>query len=406
MQGEFYPQEYVKLGTKYAVAFPSSNDILDRMEVLGSSREIGNDSRFLFCRKTFKVSDQDNPRTPASLNKCLYFALVLEGESEKIPVITGVCLSFEIAKNRGKGEKDHTERMGGRHAFISMASAADEDEGVCKMPFLSFFNTKAPQHIFMMGENDFGGNREVKVNDVQRAKLAEAGKPIPILRSLGNTPNDMFMPVPHLRMYMCMREKHPAPQVKRWELLGHIGDLVCAYAVHLQDGSMDLVLARSRMIQFHVDTGMGHSEEASPEEQPHISSEGMRDGKDQRNRRKGKEQPSKEQTPSPPPDLDNLDHFPNLRRIKQNLMFEDIGDYNEDMLFLGGEFDLGGFSSELDEEGDSSDGADGDPSSLSHPLFSAPVNMCSSSSIWAARNAEAAKPWARSWLRPVMRSGD
>lgn len=425
-RGELIFSDYLKDGTEYPVAFPEPDDIIRRMGVLGKKKavEVGGENEnngFLLCKQTFKASSNEDNEAP-TLTKCLYFASVsddMEKEGPTTHILSAASLSFEISSLDANEER--RPAMWKRHALITMTVGPspedDVEQELCDFPFMVCFNTSKPEALFMIGESDFYQNQLVPVSMYEKEKLLKQMRPTPVFRSLGKNPElDRFMPVPHLRMYKCMR---PDVQVSRWELLGHIGDLICAYAVHLQDGSADLVLARSRMVQFNATRKPPPSLPPPPMNQ---RQQGQgRKWKGKRNETSGRkdvlEKPQPPPPPPPPPSFTKNkeayeNEFPVLSGTKgvrkQGLVFEDVGedDYDLDMraMMLGQDFDLGGFSSELEDEEDSEEGAAEDNIFQSRPVIF--DTMGSGSSIWGASAESAAKPWARSWLRPVMRGGD
>ncbi len=513
-------EDYTSQATDYPVAFPDMDDIKSRMEVLSKTVKIGseNNRSFLLCKQTFKASNKGAGMAP-TLTKCLYFAQEDDDDDDgpQTNILAAACLSFELSSEDQYGERRPVQ--GRRHAMITMTvgpdPGVDVPQEICDFPFMVGFNTRKPEVLFMIGEDDFYPNQQVEVNEYERARLDESGKPTPVFRSLGKSPElDRFMPIPHLRMYMSLPGAGDVPVI-RWELLGHIGDLLCAYAVHLEDGSMDCLLVRSRMVQFDIRNQDLEENEIEPEPEPEMAGRGKKEqqqkskqGKkqeagnnprqqqkqqqqqqqkqqkqqqqqqqkqqqqqqqqqqkqqkqpqqqqqqqpqqqkqqQQQQQQKGKQGPKKQEAHNPPArvaqkkeedkaeappppswtkDKDQFNvEFPVLsieeqkkkqKMKRQGLVFEDVGedDYDLDMraMMLGHDFDLGGFSSDLEDEEEEEED---DEKAFCHAAYNhhQPIfgtgGSSSSSSIWgaAATATQEAKPWARSWLRPVMRGGD
>ena len=376
---------YQMYATAYPISFPRCIDIGNRMHDLGRAVEV--QSGIFFCKKTFRVSSGDKS-VPASLNKCLYFVQA-EG-TEHTQTLTHACLSFELSAPQATDTEQNREAGRNRHAFLSMKSGSEQYP--CNYPFMVVFNSANADEIAMIGENTFDRIQPASISNKEQERLEATQRPLPLKRSLWGTFWDRIMPVPHLRMYMILRGRSGA-EVERWELLGHIGDVVSAYAVYLKDGTVDCVLARSRMAQFDVVPRAEMAEDAQDSgQQTGHSRQGSR-----RKNKKNKE-PSEPVKVEPPPDIWDQDEFPALgeaqqkRQVQQRLVFEDVGDYDEDLLFLGGEFDLGGFSSELEDDLDEEE-----QTSCSAPFGAGAAHT---TSIWAA---PAAAPWVRSWQRPVVR---
>lgn len=385
------PKDYQTKAASYPVAFPLCKDIHWRMTDAGKGVDVGH--QILFCKKSFRTST-GSKSVPACLNKCMYFGF--DGQ-EGFTHLLGACLSFELSEPEATVQGLTSNGRKFRHAFLSMTSAAHEDG--CTFPFMVAFNSRRPGEIMLIGENRFDRIQPAQISNLEWERLAASNRPWPSKRSLGGMFWDRIMPVPHLRMYMVLR-RNSGTGVKRWEQLGHIGDLVSAYQVHLEDGTADFVLARSRMEQLDVLP----TESLLPEVTHGTQNKGGR------NRNRKKKDNSATQEPAQaeePPAVWDEQEFPTLQEagrrknrkkdkqdppaVQQRLVFEDVGDYDEDLLLLGDEFDLGGFSSELEDEEDSS--------SFTQPFSAgAPSN-----DIWQAAAVPAAAPWARSWLRPVVR---
>ena len=404
----------------HPIAFPSGGNILDRMAAPGAkikelARVLGKENQtIVLCRKTFKVSDHNNQDTPHTINKCMYFCL-LEDEYDHPKLgnmLIAACLSFEISNPLHKQSRPESKFSGYRHAILSMTA----DDGVIPtyLPFMLVFNTRDPRDIMSLGAKEWTKINALPVSEYEAQRLNANGRPWPLQRSLWNKPVDRFMPLPHMRMYLHLRKNRKDISSASWKLLGHIGDVVSAYAVYQRDGSTDFVLARSRMAQFDV---IPEDDQAiSDEESEKTSSEDGEEDKDE------------------PHDALEMSerNFPPLEQARirtktRNLQFHDLDEDDEGgLMHLGNEFDLGGFSSDLeeDEEEDEEDKSKGyghhafatsagqmmmnsiwSPASTS---FVQKPSTSLSSSMWSSSSFHPASTWsaASSWRRPVMRGGD
>ena len=405
----------------HPIAFPSGYDILKRMAAPGAKlKEMARvadkgSPRIVLCRKTFKVSDHNDSDIPHTINKCMYFCL-LEDEDHQPTyrnMLIAACLSFEISKPLPKPLHPEDKVLGSRHSILSMTM----DNGVVPiyLPFMLIFNSRDPRNIMSLGAKEWTKIKTLEVSPLEAQRLETRGRPWPLQRSLWSKPMDRFMPLPHMRMYLHLRKNRKDISEAEWELLGHIGDVVSAYAVHMKDGSTDFVLARSRMAQFEVIPE--DDQVISDEESAKTSSEDGEEDKDE------------------PHDALEMSerNFPPLEQARiqtktRNLQFHDLDEDDEGgLLHLGNEFDLGGFSSDLeeDEEEDEEDESKGYShhafatsagqmmmmNSIWSPASTSCVQQPStslSSSVWSSSSFHPASTWsaASSWRRPVMRGGD
>lgn len=274
------------------------------------------------CKRAFKASVQDPLKSdvpssslPGTLNRCLYFVAdrnpcasaggdSLQGElispavEEGLPMfhIAGTCISSScLLQRRRKGARDadaaQDAMMVGPQAKGMAKVYMTSNKNNMQSPFMVVFNSRyaackddpegydsvAPTEVYhtlhMLGrpsyEDVFHATKRY-VPRRPRGGVAQASDKYPWMRSLGETFWDTIMPVPHMKMYRTISEararefnkdgRWDGAAASSWEMIGNLGDVIHAYAVHLRDGSIDFVLARSGMIP--IDKGEDDTAEA------------------------------------------------------------------------------------------------------------------------------------------------
>lgn len=270
-----------------SVAFPKPSDLQSQMQVVPLYHMLIRDmfgNSVYICKRTFRAAPRQPPTVGAgapakkipTLNRCIYFML-REGFNEP-GFVAGACISSAML-NKKYASSAEAAFLGMAETYLTCSPA-----GMTK-PFLVLFNSARG---YVAGES----NKKSKKPDlcmlgeavgVEGAPLHPATRYVPKnpqktdsgdkkrypwLRSLGRTFWDTIMPLPHMKMYKTLNALGDRDFAKPavWKLVGSLSDIISAYAVHLSDGSIDFVLARSSMIPVDYKA----SKDGAPSEQRQV----------------------------------------------------------------------------------------------------------------------------------------
>lgn len=216
------------------IHFPSLTDASSIVKDVSSSHCRNVTAEWKLCVRACRMfSGQDSSHHESPVPTFTKYMFFVHGG---VPMM-GAWFSSELLHREGRTAAPTPEEYMALRTAVGMTAYSKNDGS--NVPFMTVINTNRPSKMHSINHSQI--HSQLTDEDASRYRGLSTRSSL-----------DYSVPIPYMRMYLSLWDQmHQAGmdlKSSQWQMLGSLGREVSAYAVHLSDGSYDLVIGRMRLL--------------------------------------------------------------------------------------------------------------------------------------------------------------